>query len=394
MITETTFRTEQPTETPLLLRSIGLTGRVAVSWTMAGGLLLGGVLVAVMTLAGRLSGHGILVTSTGLFVIGALLGALHGSVLGILGRPSDVSRNEALHALGRSALYGVPGAAVAWLATVWIAMSMVAGYLGRLGPKILVGSAWAVGALMVLTAAFHGFRALRYAYARWPERELGTALVAASFASLLMVFLADRPTLWLLRLRVTDVGAVLLAALVAIWVAGPLVTLALRLVKQLPGRARATARVADRTTLADIGVGLLVGVVVGLLAVPFAGPAAGLMAGGVGGSVVAVAQAVVNEVMLRLVLLTGLAWVILRWRRVQAEEAAVLAVTGVAVAQVLLYLPGVVAAGFPSTLAAVTFIGAAILLPALVFGAVFWTRGLTAALVADVTAALALLLFI
>ena len=40
-------------------RTIGLHGRTAVYWTMAGGIALGGVLVAAMTLAGRLSGHAI-----------------------------------------------------------------------------------------------------------------------------------------------------------------------------------------------------------------------------------------------------------------------------------------------------------------------------------------------
>jgi hypothetical protein len=94
------------------------------------------------------------------------------------------------------------------------------------------------------------------------------------------------------------------------------------------------------------------------------------------------------------VLLTGVAWLVLRWHRIHAEEAAVLAVAAVAMVQVLLYLPGVVAAGFPTALAAVTFTGAVVLLPALAFGAVYWTRGFTAAVVADATAALALLILI
>ena len=58
-----------------LPRGIGLHGRVAVTWAAAGGILLGGVLVAVMTLAGRLSGHGLFFTVSGLFVIGAVLGS-------------------------------------------------------------------------------------------------------------------------------------------------------------------------------------------------------------------------------------------------------------------------------------------------------------------------------
>lgn len=393
MTARTTYPTELATPAPLL-RSIGLTGRVAVTWTMAGGLLLGGVLVALMTLAGRLSGHGIFMTATGLFVIGAMLGALHGAALGLLGRPADVPRHEALGALGRAALYAVPGATVAWLLTVWIAMSAVATYLDRVGPLVLVAIAWVGGLAVVAAAARHGVGALRNAYARWPERQIGTAVVVASFAALMLVFLADRPTLWLLRLRVTEVGAVLAAALLAIWVVGPLVTVALRLAPELPGRARVTTRVTAGQTAANLGLGLTVGALVGLLAVPFAGPVAGVLPGAAGGTVVAVAQAVVDEVLLRLVLLTGVAWLVLRWHRMHAEEAAVVAVAAVVVIQVLLYLPGVVAAGFPTALAAVAFTGAVVLLPAVAFGAVYWVRGFTAAVAADATAALALLVLI
>ncbi len=65
-----------------------------------------------------------------------------------------------------------------------------------------------------------------------------------------------------------------------------------------------------------------------------------------------------------------------------------------ALAQVMFYLPGILATGFPTTLAAVAFTGAAILLPALLFGAVYWLRGFTAALVADATAAALLLVLV
>lgn len=393
MSATTTYTTDTAAPAPLL-KSIGLTGRVAVTWFMAGGLLLGGVLVALMTLSGRLSGHGIFMTATGLFVIGGLLGALHGAVLGLLGRPADMPRHEALGALGRSLLYAVPGATVAWLLTVWIAMSAVASYLGRIAPMVLVGLAWLAGFAVLAAAGTYGVSALKNAYARWPQRQLGTVLVAGSFASLLLVFLAEQPRIWLLPFRVTEVGAVLAAALLSIWVVGPLVTMALRLAPELPGRARATVDLPGRAALVNVTLGLAVGLVVGLLAVPFAAAAPGIVPGVAGGTVVAVAQAVVDEVLLRLVVLTALAWLILRWHRIHVEEAAVLAVAAVAILQVGLYLPGVVAAGFPTALAAVTFTGAVVLLPALAFGAVYWTRGFTAAVVADVTAALALLLLI
>ena len=54
---------------------IGLHGWVTVMWSTAGGIVVGGLLVALMTLGGQMSGHGLFMTSSGLFVIGALLGA-------------------------------------------------------------------------------------------------------------------------------------------------------------------------------------------------------------------------------------------------------------------------------------------------------------------------------
>jgi hypothetical protein len=371
-----------------LSRGVGLPGRVAVSFTMAGGLLLGGVLVAVETLAGRLSGHGIFMTASGLFVVGALLGLVHGVTLGFLGRPHDQPRREAIWALGRATLYSIPAAAIAWLLTVWVALTMIARMTGQLGAQVLVGLAWIAAAAVVGWAVMSGLRAIRLAYQRWPDPVMGTALVAGSFGALLVAFLADRPELWLIRFRVTEVGAVLLAAFATIWIVGPAVTVALRLVRDLPGRNRTSS-----ASVMDLGFGLLVGMVAGLLALPFT--PASVVPGTMGGALVSLAQVLVDETLLRLFLMTSVAWVVLhRWQGARKEEVAVAAVSAVAVIQVLLYLPGVVAAGFPTALAATAFTGAAILVPAILFGVVFWARGFTAALVAHGTAAAALILLV
>ncbi|UCC26259.1 MAG: hypothetical protein JSU98_03975 [Gemmatimonadales bacterium] len=378
-------------ELEILERNVGLPGRVTVSFTMAGGLLLGGIMVALMTLSGQLSGHGLFMTSTGLFIVGAVIGAVHGSVLGFLGRDPSVTRRDAWAAVGRALMYSVIGAAVAWLITIWVSLTVVAALMERAGPTVLVALAW-VGAAAVLSwAAISGLRALQNAYARWPDRVMGTTLVAASFAAFLVTFLADRPEIWLMRLRVTEVGAVLLSGFLTIWVVGPLVTLSLRLVRELPGRDRAVPS-TPRDGIRDVGFGLVIGLVAGLLALPFT-PST-LVTGTVGGFLVAMSQVLLDETLLRLFLLTGVAWLILRWHRTHEEETAVIAVAAVALAQVMFYLPGILATGFPTTLAAVAFTGAAILLPALLFGAVYWLRGFTAALVADATAAALLLVLV
>lgn len=373
-------------------RGIGLQGRVAVTWATAGGVILGGFLVAAMTLTGQLSGSGLFFTSSGLFVIGVVLGLLHGTVLGFLGRAESTTSRQALGALGRSALYAIPAVAVGWLATVWIGMTVVALYLDRALPLIGVAVSWAVGATVVAAAVVYGVRALQNAYARWPERRVGTAVVAMTFAALLLTFLADRPELWGLRFRVTEVGAVLLAALLSIWLAGPAVTAALRLLRGLPGPRRLPAPATDGRFLGDAGVGILVGLVLGVLAVPFAGPAVATATGPLGAVVTAVSQAVVDEVLLRLVLLTSVVWALLRWHRVRPNEAVGAAILLTTLVQVVLYTPGVLAIGFPSALTATGFVLVTVLLPALAFGVLYWQRGFGSALVADATAMVAVAL--
>jgi hypothetical protein len=260
------------------------------------------------------------------------------------------------------------------------------------GATILVAVAW-VGALAVISwAAVQGRRALANAYRRWPDPVLGTALTAAVFASLLVTFLAELPVLWMTPFKVTSVGAVLLAAFITIWVVGPAVTIALRLLRDLPGHRNVLPATPSRA-VGDIALGLAVGAVAGLLAVPFANQGAGeLMAGG---TLATLGQVLVDETLLRLFLVSTVAWLVLhRWQGVRPEEAAFGAVAFVAAVQVLLYLPGVAAAGFPTVLAAASFTVAAILIPAVLFGIVYWTRGFSAAVLAHAAAALVAFLMI
>jgi hypothetical protein len=379
----------------VLTRDVGLTGRVIVTWTVAGGLLVGGFLVAAMTLAGRLSGNALLMTSGALYVVGAALGFAHGAVLGFLGRPAQVTARQALGRIGLAALYAIPAATVGFLVAGWIAMTMIALYLGRTLPLIGAGVGWLIGAVLVLAAVASGVQALRNAYARWPDRQLGTALVAASFGALLMLFLADRPELWGTRLRVTETGAVLLAALGAVWVAGPLVTAGLWLRRLVPA-APALGFGRAQSVPASVAMGLAAGAVLGVLAVPFqqAAFATGLPAGGaVGGVVLLISRALVDEVLLRLFLVTGLVWLVAR-TTAPGPRAAAFAVGTAAVVQVLLYLPGVNAIGFPTLTATAGYVLMTVLLPALVFGLLFWKRGLATAVLAHATALLAIALMI
>lgn len=373
-------------------RDTGLTGRVIVTWTVGGGLAVGGFLVAAMTLAGQLSGAALLMTAGGLYVIGALLGWLHGAALGFFGRPADMTAREALSRLAMGTVYALPAMTVGFLAAGWIAMTTVALYLGKTLPMVGVAAGWLVGLAILVVAAVNGVLALRNAYARWEDRRIGSVLVTATFAALLVLFLADRPELWGLRLRVTEVGAVLLAALGALWIAGPVVTAGLALLRRLPvGRPAAGFERAPRA-LTNVALGLAVGAMLGVLAVPFQQAASTAMPaiGTAGGVVVLLSRALVDEVLLRLFLVTGVVWMLIRQYNTPAARAAVYAVIAAAVVQVVLYVPGVAAVGFPTTGAAVVFLATTVLVPGLVFGLLYWKRGFATAVLADAVALLAI----
>jgi hypothetical protein len=374
----------------VVARDTGLTGRVIVTWSVAGGLLVGGFLVAGMTLAGRLSANALLTTAGVLYTMGALIGFAHGAALGFFGRPAVQTAKQALGKIGMAAMYAVPALILGFLAAGWIAMTAMALYLERALPLVGVGLGWLVGVVMVVLAAASGFEALRNAYARWEDRRLGTALVAATFTALLVLLLADRPELWGTRLRVTEIGAILLAAVGAFWVAGPVVTLALHLVRRMPSARTLGFGRAPRTYV-SIAIGLGAGLALGLLALPFH-KAAFTTAAAVGpmGSVVHVlSRALVDEVLLRLFLVTGVVWMLVRWNATSAPKAALVAVLLAALVQAVLYLPGVNGIGFPTFGASAGFMAMTVVLPALAFGAIFWKRGFATALLAHATALLA-----
>lgn len=372
-------------------RGLGVPAKVAVSWAAAGGVLMGGFLVAAMTLTGQLSGHALLLTCSGLFVVGAALGFVHGAVLGWMGRPEGMTRSEAAAAVGMGAAYAVPALLVSWLVAGWIGMTSVALYAGNTGAIVGCGVAWLAGLGLVSLAAEQGWGALRGAYTGWSNARVATLLVAVLFGGLLAVFLSERPELWGLELRVTPVGAVLLALAATLWLAGPLITVALGLLDRLPSTRPAVAFGGPGRAVASVAIAVVVGVVMALIALPFYEAAYGVGAPNVAG---ALGMALVDEVLLRLFLVTAVAWVLLREFDMSEAGAAGLAVAVAAGVQVLIYLPGVLAIGFPSGATALGFVAVTVLVPAIAFGILFWQRGFGTALVAHATALGALLLIV
>lgn len=359
---------------------------MAILWSVAGGVLVGGFLVAAMTLAGRLSAGGLFLTTTALFAVGAVLGFLHGGMLGFLGRPQGVSPGQVGGRLAMAALYTVPALAVAWVITGWIGMTVVVLYLEGTGVLIGTGAAWILGAAVLALAAWDGRTALQHAFARWESRKAGSLLVGATFVGLLVSFLAYRPRIWGFWLEVNEVGAVLLAAGITLWIVGPLVTGALWLVRRIPGPEAGFGGSWKQSLI----IGGVVGLVLALVALPFhepplAAPAVTPEAGLLTSVVLALSQALVDEVLLRLGVMTGVVWLLLRWSQVERKTAAALAVGAAALLQAILYTPQMLGVGFPTVLAGAGYLLVGVLVPAVAFGLLYWYRGLGTAVVADAT---------
>jgi hypothetical protein len=385
-----TMKQETRTGKALTL-GLGTAGKLAVSWAVGGGILVGGFLVAGMTLAGQLSGFGLLLTATGLFAVGGVLGFIHGALLGWLGRLPTESRRQALASVGMGAVYALPALMVSWLVAGWIAMTTVALYSGKVAGLIGSGIAWLIGVALLVLAAEQGWSAIRRLYAAWSNARVASLLVAALYGGLLAVFLAERPQLWGLSVQVTTVGAVLLATAATLWLAGPVVALSLALLDRMPVARPAVAFGGRSSALVSITIAVTVGVVLALMALPFYTATYGVTPGGMAN---VLSGALMDEVLFRLFLVTAVAWVGLREFGFTEAKAVGVAVAVAALAQVLIYLPGVLAIGFPSTATLVGFLAVTALVPALAFGVLYWQRGFGTAVVAHATALVALFLIV
>jgi hypothetical protein len=140
------------TRTPVT-RDMGLTGQLVVGGTVSTGFLLGGYAVAILTLAGRMNGNALVLTSLGLFLVGAVVGLVLSATAGVIGREAGTSVEDAAWQVAKGVLYAIPATMVGAMLAGWIALAVVAVYLGKVAP--LVGSATAavIAALVMLATA-------------------------------------------------------------------------------------------------------------------------------------------------------------------------------------------------------------------------------------------------
>lgn len=207
----------------VLQRQRTLCARVVVSWTLAGGITAGGFLLAAMTWGEAKSAGMILPVTPVLFAMGAAAGFAHGSLLAYLGRPPDLLRAAAARTIGYSVVSLVFGIPVAAVLAGWIALGTATTNVPGLGPRAAALAAAVLGSLVLAWAVLEGLKALRNALDRWPQARLGTAILSVTLAFLVVLFHRIRPEIWFTDLRVTGLGAVVLAFAATLWIAAPVV---------------------------------------------------------------------------------------------------------------------------------------------------------------------------
>lgn len=211
----------------LVQGATGEPGRLLLSWGMAGGIVAGGMFVSLAVLGGsgsHLSGVPIL------FLLGALAGVVHGSLLAVAGRPADQSCLQAVRDLSFASLCLFPALVLAWVITAWISFSHAFMITGNWPGVLVAAFAWVLGLGVCFWAGSEGCTAVGRSYERWPESRSGSLLLAVVLAALILWFLLQRPEIWGTELRVNGIGAVLLAFGATIWIALPVVVVALHVI--------------------------------------------------------------------------------------------------------------------------------------------------------------------
>lgn len=210
-------------------------GRVALAWALAGGVTAGGLLVVAMAISGPPRVGASPTAAITLFGLGMLAGVVHGGALGYLARDLSRPRSEALMSLALALAVLVLITPLAWLITLYIALSPTFLADGAVLRTAAVGLAWLAGMAICGWAAWEGWRGFGRAFVRWPERREGALILAGVLAILMLQFFMDRPLIWGTDLQVKRPGAVILAFGATIWIALPAVLVGLHLIHKLVG---------------------------------------------------------------------------------------------------------------------------------------------------------------
>lgn len=220
------------------MQRLGVEGRLVIAFTMAGGMLVSGQLVASAALSGKISLSAALPATWLVFGVGAVLGWAHAVLLGYVGRQDGTSRRSVVYRMLLGGACSVPGLLIALIAASGMTLS---GILVRSGGVIVwLGAAlcWLVGAAICAWAITVGVEAYRNACVRFQEFRTGAPLLAAFLLTLAILFNWSRPEIWGTEYRVTATGAAFLAFGATIWIAAPIVLLLLHLVHRYKAQHR------------------------------------------------------------------------------------------------------------------------------------------------------------
>jgi hypothetical protein len=195
---------------------------LTVSWSLAGG-LAGGLLIVFLMTAGRL--HPDPLPAILMAALGSVLGAVHGAVLARLGRSevAQVSRDRWLITLS----FAVVACIAAVIGSGWLALSAATARAGSTVGWVMFATGGILSLGTFVWATVLGWRALEHAYARWPDHSLGSWLTVGVFLVLTGTFLVLRPAFPGTGLSVSPMGGLFLAAVATLWVALPAIIIAL-----------------------------------------------------------------------------------------------------------------------------------------------------------------------
>lgn len=379
-------------------RGIELPAAVAIAWSLAGGMLFGGAAVVLMLVTGRLSGHLMLTASATLFALGAVAGLAHGVALALVGRPEGTTIGQAISAMAHGLIYLVPALLLGWLIAGWVAAMPLALSGHKLIGTVVSSAAWLAMVTTVYFAGSTGLHAARLAFQRWPHRVAGTAMIGVVFASQVAAFLIQPPTIWFTNVRLATPGAIILAIVATFWLYGPMITVGLWLVRRLRPDLR-EAEVPSPSALKRVGTsaGLAVaaGLALAVIALPFYRGALNLPSdverlGFASAMLMALSQACTDELFLRLFAMTAAFVLAARLFRAQGTRAVAIAIGVATVIDLIVHWSEIPALGLPNAGTVAAYAAVRIVIPAVMFGYLFWRRGIGTAVGAHVAAGAAL----
>ncbi len=235
-----------PDGSGFLSRQLGLVGQVATSWAVAGG-LVAALVVTAHVAAGNLSSSASFITTTVFFLVGSLVGFVHGALLAYLGRPSDVTWRLAIRRLGLSLLYDVPAVMLGWVVAMVITLSAVSAMSGRIAAVAVSAVGWIAAALVLWWAIEETMDAGRNLFRRWPDARSLALVLALAFLVLVPAFLFTRPEIWGTSVRPSATAAAAMAVGATLWIAGPLGVLGLLMLRAWHRRHPSKDRPSERS---------------------------------------------------------------------------------------------------------------------------------------------------